>query len=347
MSKSDTVEEVARTIYTHRNPDIDSIMSIAALMFFRPEFADAHIQFENADWYDEDGDIVTEHDIILDMDANGQGIKGRVDADGTTHSCFAMVCERFGNKRDCAALESHIIVIDAHDAFGDHIGHLAPGLDVKTKRILTDTSMIGFYRSMKALMSNGDVGDLDMLAAFRVHLAGFVMNGRAWLDAPAVIESNKVIILPGGRVAITEEVKNHRVGEYLTTEMGVRIVIYVDGNNLGVKRRPFEPVRVTDESIMELARKVGELDEWFPHKAGWLFAWGTKKNPKDEKSKVDAYNLALAADKLILEYEAKQATPVAPAPASESEGDELEDEVDTEQSAKDGIKPVTAKEAVA
>jgi hypothetical protein len=84
-------------------------------------------------------------------------------------------------------------------------------------------------------------------------------------------------------------------------QKGAKIIIFVDGNNMGIIRRDdFSMLRMDDEIIKEALGD--EKGNWFFHHSGYLAACGTRKSPKETPSKIDPYFLAQAANELLKKH---------------------------------------------
>lgn len=283
-------------IITHRSCDIDNVLSCLALMLLRKEWRDARVEFVDANWNGE----IPEDAMVLDMDAGGRGLKGLRDPDGTVHSCFAQIVAHFGTKDDQKALAGLVRIVDAHDAHGSAFGYFCPDLDPELAEAVENTSIIGVFRALKGSVGGGPNGDYNMLDAMGPIFEGVLKNGRIRVQAEHLIAAGKQVhISPSGKVALTDNVRNHRVNDILFKQYGVRAVVYVEGFNLGVYRKNFEEVRMDDESLRAVVADAGELEEWFAHTSGFLFCRGSSKAPARTSSKVDPWALAKALDRLF------------------------------------------------
>src|SRR3990167_6169937 len=133
-------------IFTHVNPDLDAALSVCAAWMFVPGAQTAEVEFRPANW---DGSGMTGGDIALDLDAGGRGIKGKKDADGTVHSCFAEIVERYAPSGDQKALSPLVAYVDIHDTQGAAIRRLVPGVSPEVYKILAATSLNSIFVAFK------------------------------------------------------------------------------------------------------------------------------------------------------------------------------------------------------
>lgn len=91
---------------------------------------------------------------------------------------------------------------------------------------------------------------------------------------------------------------------YLYTRLGVKVVVYQDGNNMGITcdNGPWglTQFRMDDPRISAVFDAVGE--DSFKHEAGFLQCWGTRKSPKKVPSRACAEDLAKAAIELCQQH---------------------------------------------
>jgi len=85
----------------------------------------------------------------------------------------------------------------------------------------------------------------------------------------------------------------------LFEERGVRVIVYVDGHNLGVIRHGDESLRMNHAELYAVVEAAGETSEWFAHPAGFLFCRGSRKAPAENLSTVSPRTLAEVAAKLL------------------------------------------------
>ena len=307
-------------IFTHINQDLDAVCAVWAARQFVPGAKDAPIEFRPANW---DGDGMSEGDLALDMDAGGRGLKGEVGEDGVVHSCFALVVARYAPQDDQRALDNLVIFVDAQDAHGSAVKHLlrprsacptAEGLGYANEYaqgllewayeagrptpdavdVLAATGLNAVFRALQAAHPRNDTLVIERMSEI---LNGMLQAGRA--RQRAVKEADRAEILPGGQVAIVTNSREYATNGILFGERGVRVIVYVDGHNLGVIRHGDEQLRMDHPTIKSVVAEAGEAAEWFAHPAGFLYCRGSRKAPAQSPSRVDPRTLAEAARALL------------------------------------------------
>jgi hypothetical protein len=274
------------SIFTHINLDLDAVCSVWAARTFIPAAKNADIEFRPANW---DGEDLEPGDLALDIEAGGRGLKGEVDADGHVHSCFRSIVRSHADTEDQAALRYLVDFVDAQDAHGSAVKFLAPEASPDSQRVLSATGLNAVLRALQGLHKK----DWIVLERLSEILSGILIAGRARLRAEE--EADGAEILPGGKVAICVENKEFPTNGILF-ERGVRVIVYVDGYNLGLIRHGEETLRMDHPDLREV---VGGEREWFSHPAGFLFCRGSRKAPARSPSAVSPRALAEAAAKLL------------------------------------------------
>lgn len=280
-------------IITHMNVDLDAVCSVWAARKFVPQCAGAPVEFRRADWNGIFETETIEVVLILDMDAGGLGLKGEKDADGTVHSCFASIVSRFASEDEKRALDPLIRFVDAQDAHGSAVRFLAPEASKDAQRIIMATGINAVLRAFQAVYVNDDERVVEKMSEI---LDGLLKNARGRLGAEA--EADKAFVHKESKVAILVDAR-HMATMGVLFERGVRVVVYVDGNNIGLVRGNDVTIRMDHPSICKVVEDVGEISEWFKHSAGFLFSRGTRKAPATSLSKVSPSALARAAAKLL------------------------------------------------
>lgn len=248
-----------------------------------------------ANW---DGAEMLDGDVAVDLEAGGRGYKGALDPDGTRHSCFALLMEKFAPAEDRQALARFTAYVDACDAYGSASRYLAPQAPKPAHWVLNEGSFLSVFKAWQFALQD----DYLVLERMDEHL-GFVLKlGKYRLRAER--EADQQELLGGGTVAV---VRNNRKLTNTLFERGVRIIVFVDGNGLGVTREIGEALRMDHPDFQEVVRRAGELEQWFKHPAGFLFSWGTRKTVNLTASKVDPRELAEVAIRLLREQDSKAA----------------------------------------
>lgn len=125
-------------IFTHFNVDLDAVGSVWAAREFILGAESASVEFRPANW-DENG--MSEDDLALDMEAGGRGMKGKKEADGIVHYCFASIVSQYASPADQAAPAKLVRFVDAQDSRDSAVKFLAPEASREAKDALTMTGL--------------------------------------------------------------------------------------------------------------------------------------------------------------------------------------------------------------
>jgi hypothetical protein len=262
-------------IHTHFNIDLDAAASVWAFTRFVGE---GEVFFHPANW---DGREMKEgEDVALDIEAGGQGLKGEREADGTTHSCFASLVKMHCSASDREALHSLVEFVDAQDRGGNAAEVL--GVTGTAKKVLSATGINAVLRAFQALNPRDDKTVVEKMGEV---FDGLLKTGRSRLAAEEQAATAEWV---GGEVAIIENATAMSTNGVLM-ERGAKVVVFVDGNNIGAVRRSDVQLRLDHPAVKEVV--AGE-EGWFFHPAGFLAARGTRKAPATSKSVVEPQALA-------------------------------------------------------
>jgi hypothetical protein len=278
-------------IFTHFVVDLDAVCSVWAAKQFIPGAKDAVVEFRPANW---DGNDMADGDLAVDIPAGGRGTKGEKGEGGIVHSCLASIVSQYASPADQSALASLVCFVDAQDAHGSAVKFLAPEASRESQAIFAMTGLNAVLRALQAMHPRNDAIVCDRMSEI---LSGMLQAGRARQRAAA--EADKAEILDGGKVAIVVNSREFATNGVLFEERGVRVIIYVDGNNLGAIRHSDELLRMDHAELRAVVEADGEASEWFAHSAGFLFCRGSRKAPAENPSKVNPRTLAEVAAKLL------------------------------------------------
>jgi len=298
-------------INTHLSIDLDAVASVWAAREFIPGAREAEVEFRPAGW---DGSGMEEGDLALDIQAGGRGLKGEKGEGGIVYSCFAGIVSEYASPADQAALANLVAFVDAQDAHGSAAKHLLrprspesglwpdqvevyelgrAGLN-EARMVLEATGLNAVLRALQAVHPRNDALVLERMSEI---FSGMLQAGRA--RQRAKVEADKAEILAGGKVAIVSDSREFGTNAVLFEERGVRVVVYIDGNNLGLNREGSETLRMDHPEIRAIVEAAGEADEWFAHSAGFLYCRGSRKSPAENPSTVNPYHLAEVASRLL------------------------------------------------
>jgi hypothetical protein len=288
-------KEAFMKVYTPINPDLDAVASVWAAREFIPGAREAELVFVPTNW---DAAEMEEGDLALDINAAGRGIKGTQHADGTVGSCFVLLMSRYAPADDQWALHSLQRFVDAQDSTESAVKSLAPYAYESERRVLADTGINAVLLALQGVHPRNDTLVMERMAEI---FSGMLQTGRA--RQRAVIEANRAELIGDGQVAIVRDNQECATNAILF-ERGVRVIVYVDGHNIGVVREGSMTLRMDDPALVEVIHAAGEElgdgdGSWFAHSAGFVLAWGTRKAPASSASRVCPEDLAMAAAQLL------------------------------------------------
>lgn len=282
-------------IFTHLNLDLDAVFSVLAVRMFLPYFDDATVHFVSANW---NGDGLKHDDIAVDIEVGGRGYKGKKDAaTGVVHSCFALLVERYASEDDQQALKALVAYIDAQDAHGNALKHFAPDLTNEAHAALSASGLNAVFRALQNHHRN-DAIVLEVMGQIFYGLLGtFRSRRRAEEEALAA-----QLVGPEKKVAVVRNSQEYGTNGILF-QRGVQVIVYVDGDNLGLLRNSGLRLRMDDQAFRKVVAEAGEFvgdgeGFWYAHPAGFLFCRGSRKSPALTPSKVDPMRLAETAVRL-------------------------------------------------
>lgn len=276
-------------IWTHISPDLDSVFSCCAVKAFIPGFSESPVRFVPADW---DGQEMDPGDIAIDIDAGGKGIKGHQDHDGTVHSCFRALMEKYAHRDINNALLMLIKFVDFHDSRGNvPFNMLNDAVPNQIKAILNIASLNFTLRALQEYHKDDETVFERIWEVFQ----GTIRIKMSHLEARRKY-SEIVSLLPSGKIAIINQPGDLRFAHLFPDS--VIFYIYVDGNNLGISRMAGK-IPANHPKIRELIEFAGEKSSWFATPDGRLYCHGSRKSPQENASCVDPMELAKALDRLL------------------------------------------------
>ncbi len=271
--------------------DLDAACSIWAAKQFIPGAKDAAAEFRPANW---DGNDMAEGDLAVDIPAGGRGMKGEKGENGIVHSCIASIVAQYASPSDQSALASIVRFVDAQDAHGSTVKFLVPGVNREAQETLAMTGLNAVLRALQATHPRNDAIVCERMSEI---LSGMLQAGRARQRAAA--EADKADVLDGGKVAIVTNSREFGTNGVLFDERDIRVIVYVDGCNLGIIRHGEEKLRMDHTELRAVVEAAGEVSDWFAHPAGFLFCRGSRKAPAENLSKVNPRTLAEVAARLL------------------------------------------------
>ncbi len=300
-----------QTIFTHFRPDLDAATSVWFFSRFVCREDEINLVFVPANW---DGSDMLPGDVALDIQAGGQGEKGRKLPDGRVMSCFATLVERHASAEQFRILQPLSQFVDAQDSTGDAIlaicedaefcvardKHDDPGYRPVNREDVPPSLRVGNLASMFRVMERLAKGnDRTTVLKWSEILDAIYESGVEYREANK--EAGKGVFFwseadPGrpAVVLLDSTSKNpHLHARVWANTPEARVLVRLDAHNLCVLRRDTEK-RNLGEIVRPFIDRTapGEAKEWFYHSAGFLAARGTLKSPATTPSNVDARALA-------------------------------------------------------
>lgn len=275
-------------IYTRVNVDLDAVSSVWAVKRMIPEAKHATVEFHPPFW---DGSGMKDDDIAVGLSAGGRGIQA-VKEDGTVHSSFARIVAKYATPSDREVLEPLIRYVDAQMTHHSAVKFLVPEMSSDAQQTLEATGLCTVLRALQIQFRD------DGLVVKRMSDILFGMLRSSYCLKYARREATHATVLKG-KVAIAKNFRQFGTNDILFKERGIRVIVYADGNNLGLIKNHEVNVRMDHPELRKVVAKQGEAKEWFAHPAGNLYCRGTRKSPVETMSKVNPYDLANTVLRLL------------------------------------------------
>lgn len=300
-------------LVSHINGDLDSRCSLWVYERFVAK-GDCAFRFVPANY---DGKDAMIGDVILDVDAGGLGIKGKhveLPGGGTrVMSCFGTLLEQVGEPQR-TILQPLCELVEAQDSTGDGVfeimrssrlmvGHPDDARTLEPDEVpaaIRATGLVSVMRSIDKMYGKdsalAEVQELQRYLKFRDILDGLAL---VWLEHHQAAEKAKSAKWVG-KVAIVGD-GGVGVNGYLF-EAGAKLIVYTDGNNLGIVRGRGLESRLTKDWARGLIERLAPKEEhsrWFYHPSGFLSAHGSIKAPATNPSSIPAGVLAEELARLV------------------------------------------------
>lgn len=239
-------------ILTHYNVDLDAAVS-AALALIVNKDKNPTLEFVStaSDWEDIK-DMVSEGDLILDIDASGHGLKGEA-------SCFSSYLATLDPKWSLYFLE-FAVKVDIVDS--------APELQT--------SDLNDIFLSLKY----GCKTDTEVVNVVKILLEGIVERELEKERAYQQLDKVKWV----GNIAIMPSNAERSLSRLLKAN-GADFIIYTDEGAQGIIMSNNVPMQTKE-------RLASTLPDWFFHKKGFILAWGTAKGFKKTNSGYNSKDLA-------------------------------------------------------
>ncbi len=298
-------------IFTHDNLDLDACFAVLASIryFFKESFTTffkdpkwrERIKLVSADW---DGKELQDGDIAVDIEAGGKGKKGNIEEGERVDSATVQIVEEYAPIEDRQALQNIVYYINEHDATGSAAGSIIGKevLDRKsTIKILKCGSVDGLFRAAQAAIGYQD--KKKIIEHFALVFEGYLINGRKEVKAVELYPQRVKLHGRNNKIAFLDMKDAPFALCEVAFEKGAEIIIYKNGNDIGIKRRNFSKFPVNHSLILKLIKDADEEDKWFIHPAGFLICTGSNKKHATFETKVRIDQLIYTVSKALASYE--------------------------------------------
>lgn len=283
------IKEDKMKIIMNHSIDLDAVCSIWAARQFIPGAKDAVLEFLPVDWNRE---VIIENDTIFGIDIDGRGIKGKKE-DGVVYSCFSTIIKNYAPMVDQLALASFVNSVDEQDVYASAMKFLVSEKSYEAQEAFSKNSLNAVLRALQVMNPHDNFIVIERMSEI---LSGILQARRKYRYA--VTEADKAEILPNRKVAIVMNSRELATNAILFEERGIRVIVYVNGNNIGLIRNKNESLRMSHNEFRAIVEDKGESNEWFDY-SGIIFFRGSSKAPAQTPSKVDPKDLAVAANWLL------------------------------------------------
>lgn len=296
-------------LVSHINGDLDSRCSLWLYERFISK-SDCAFRFVPANWDGKDEPLGT---VILDVDANGLGLKGKImELPGggvRVMSCFATLLNEMVKDEEVRAILMPLCeLVEAQDSTGDGLFEVMRDTEMRTRHRLPEgvvrlhkltpgdvpaairaTGLLDVmagvnFTAPRDLEAPAEVLELQRYQAFRTILDGlFLVWRHRFAAAPLAAKAKwfgKVALIEGGSPAVNG----------ILFEAGAKAIVYVDGLDLGIVRCKALESKLLEgwpRSIIEKMAPQEEHAQWFYHKSGFLSCHGSMKAPATAMSAVN------------------------------------------------------------
>jgi uncharacterized UPF0160 family protein len=266
-------------IVTHSFSDLDAILSMYLVeTFLIPETEKAELFFLPANTPKED---LENFDFVVDMGKVYDPEKGRFDHHGnfTNESAVSLLKKYLDKMKIKTFLEPLLEYVHHQDLSGNYVREIVG----RKNEVLEFTSLHNILCSLR----NARKSDLEIYLFFKEIFNALSERKKALSEVEKNI--SKVVSFPHPSIAIIDGGTGLETVYVWEEFPQVKIVIYRDGNNIGLIRRDGEEIDLT-----KLQQYIDE-EGWFFHITGFIAARGTKKAPADSPSKYKPDDLAKIA----------------------------------------------------
>lgn len=306
--KTDVKEKksVKPRIYTHIRVDFDAVVSIWFYLRFvlKSSLDDVYIKFVPANW---SGDML-DIDIALDIDAGGQGIKGRKNFGSKSRSsCFKRLFDLYYENiasEEIDYLRSFAKFLDKHDTGGiDSWRNIDVSKEENNR--FSKIGLAGLIKVLHGLHSDPSNSDYDICVAMISLLDNDLRISTVKDFSSESLKTTEWL----SKVAISKDAK-YNLNDYLFKQ-GFKLVVFIKGNTLGIVSKKGDFIKADNEYARRIIYSTGEQvankeGAWFAHEDGSLLVWGGVKAPAKYPSRVDVNDLAKELNKYLQEQYSKK-----------------------------------------
>lgn len=309
-------------IFTHRSLDLDACLAVLAVIlycfkedfisFFRDPMWRKRIILVPANW---DGSDMEDGDIAVDIEAGGKGKKGEIEnsEEGKrVNSAFLKILTEHAPAEDREALADIAYYINENDATGSVVGSvLGPELIYRKEFILL--MKIGSIESVfrAAQLHFGYKDEKKVIQHFVAEFDGYLKMGIKNIKAKNLYSERVIRHGKKDKIAFINTQNAPLELCNLAFSKGVEIIVYKNGDDLGIKRRHGCELPVNHPLVMKyiedngerVTKGKGEEGAWFLHDTFHLLCTGTYKNRATFKTKVRPDQLIYALCKAYDPYD--------------------------------------------
>jgi len=264
-----------KTIVTHEYCDLDALLAAFLVGEFLCQ-GSYHLRFYPANT---ELDFISEDfDFAVDFGKQFDPKRGLFDHHQIFEfeSAVSLIHTYLREKNIDTNLEHLIDYVHWQDLTGNAVRYF-------TSKKLPQVEVISLHNVLAALRDNG-LSDQEIFGIFRIIFQALRKRQEKWLATRDNL--HKVCTLFSEWIAIVKEGTGAETPFIWEHMPKVKIVIYKDGNNLGVIRRDGETI-----DLQSLRDHINE-EGWFYHLSGFIAAHGTRKAMSRKKSRYTPEDLA-------------------------------------------------------
>lgn len=301
-------------IFTHLSPDLDAVF--ASLVAIKYGFGESFSSFfKDLRWRDRimlvpadyDGSEIKTGDIAVDIVAGGKGIKGEIESDGKVNSATLQILEKFAPIDHQKALEDLIFYLNESDSTGSAVDSIfkdEKGYCKTIEQILKAGSIDGLFRAMQKGIGYKDSKRIFQIFSFAFD--GYLMNGINAIKSFEVYKERAKFHGKKKNIVFLDMNDVPMAVCDVAFKEGAEVIIYSNGNDLGIKRKNFSKFPVDHPLIIKVLNEAGEKNEWYTHRSKFFICRGSNKARAKSPSKVRVDRLIHATKEAFELFELKK-----------------------------------------